>query len=193
MVHLEGLKLDPSKTLDEYARRLATLSPGFSGAEIQNVCNEAAIIAARRNSATVTSHDFELATERVIAGMEKKKRLDPQEKRIIAVHESGHAVVSWFLEGAAPLIKLTVIPRSKGSLGFAQYLPNENSLESKQELIDRICGIFGGRAAEEVFFGQVTTGAHDDLKKAYELAYSIVTRLGMSEAIGNQGFKQLES
>ena len=111
-----------------------------------------------------------------------------EERKIVAVHECGHAVVSWFLEGGMPLIKLTIIPRTKGSLGFAQYLPNENSLEHKDELIDRLCSILGGRCAEEEFFGEVTTGAYDDLKKAYELAFNLVTKYGMSENLGNVGF-----
>jgi AFG3 family protein len=188
LVHLAGLKLDPSRTTDDYAKRLATLTPGFSGAEIANLCNEAAIMAARLNKKAIDSHDFEMASERVLAGLEKKKIVSEEERRIVAVHESGHAVVSWFLEGGHPLLKLTIIPRSKGSLGFAQYLPNESSLETKQELIDKLCSILGGRCAEEVFFGRITTGAYDDLKKAYEMAYAMVTKYGMSEKIGYIGY-----
>lgn len=119
MVHLKPLKVDPSKTLEEYAKRLSTLTPGFSGADIANLCNEAAILAARKNKKCVETIDFEMASERVIAGLEKKKIISDEEKRIVAIHESGHAVVSWFLEGGHPLLKLTIIPRSKGSLGFA--------------------------------------------------------------------------
>ncbi|CAK65107.1 unnamed protein product (macronuclear) [Paramecium tetraurelia] len=184
MVHLAPIKLDPSKTMEEYARRLATLTPGFSGAEIANLCNEAAIMAARANKTYVDSHDFEMASERVMAVKKKGKT--------VAYHESGHAVASWFLKGGHPLLKLTIIPRSKGSLGYAQYLPNESSLETKQELLDRICCILGGRVAEEIFFGQVTTGAYDDLKKAYDVAHSIVTKFGMNENIGYVGFQEGE-
>ena len=130
-MHLRPLKLDLSKhTLVDYAKRLATLTPGFSGASISNLCNEAAIFAARQNKLVVDSKDFELATERVLAGIEKKNILTEKDRKVIAVHESGHAVVSWFLEFGTPLLKLTIIPRSKGTLGFAQYLPNENSLQS---------------------------------------------------------------
>lgn len=119
MVHLKPLKLDTSKTMDEYAKRLSTLTPGFSGADIANLCNEAAILAARKNKKFIESIDFEMASERVLAGMEKKKIVSETERKVVAVHESGHAVVSWFLEGGHPLLKLTIIPRSKGSLGFA--------------------------------------------------------------------------
>ncbi|CAD8194275.1 unnamed protein product [Paramecium octaurelia] len=192
MVHLTPLKLDPSKTMEEYAKRLATLTPGFSGAEIANLCNEAAIMAARANKIYVDSNDFEMASERVMAGLEKKRIISEEERKTVAYHESGHAVVSWFLQGGHPLLKLTIIPRSKGSLGYAQYLPNESSLESKQELLDRICCILGGRISEEIFFDQITTGAYDDLKKAYEVAHSIVTKFGMSESIGYIGFQEGE-
>lgn len=192
MVHLQPLKLDSSKTMDEYARRLATLTPGFSGAEISNLCNEAAILAARQNKLFVDSYDFEMAAERVMAGLEKKKIISEEERKVIAYHESGHAVVSWFLEGGYPLLKLTIIPRSKGSLGYAQYLPNESQLETKQELLDRICCILGGRVAEEHFFKRITTGAYDDLKKAYETAHAIVTKFGMSDNIGYVGYQESE-
>lgn len=174
--------------MEEYARRLSTLTPGFSGAEISNLCNEAAILAARKNKTTVDSDDFEMAAERVMAGLEKKSIISPEERKIVAYHESGHAVVSWFLEGGMPLLKLTIIPRSKGSLGYAQYLPNESQLETYEELLDRICCILGGRCSESHFFGRVTTGAYDDLKKAYELAHAIVTKFGMSDAIGYVGY-----
>ena len=192
MVHLKPLKLDPEKTMEDYAKRLATLTPGFSGADIGNLCNEAAILAARKNKKFVSSDDFEAATERVIGGLEKKSIVSEEEKKTVAIHESGHAVVSWFLEGGAPLLKLTIIPRSKGSLGFAQYLPNETSLETKEELMDRICCILGGRCSEELFRSKITTGASDDLRKAYDLAEAIVVKLGMSEKIGNRGFPQRE-
>lgn len=155
MVHLKNLKLEPSKTKEEYASRLATLTPGFSGADIANLCNEAAILAARKNKDFVDTLDFELSAERVIAGLERKKLISEEEKKIVAYHESGHAVVSWFVEGGNPLLKLTIIPRSKGSLGYAQYLPSESFLETKEELKDKIASMLGGRCSEELFFGKV--------------------------------------
>ncbi len=168
-VHLQKICLIPDETSDdpitkaekrkiieeEFAKRLAALTPGFSGAEISNLCNEAAILAARERAEAVTAKHFELASERVLAGLEKKSLMTPEEKRVVAVHEAGHGTVSWFLKGGLPLLKVTIIPRSKGSLGFAQYLPSESNLESKEELMDRICYILGGRVAEEVFFGKV--------------------------------------
>lgn len=163
---------------------MASLTPGFSGAQIMNVCNESAIQAVRSQHKYIQQDDFELAVERVIGGLEKKNILDSDEERVVAVHESGHGVVSWFLPGALPLLKLTIIPRSKGALGFAQYLPNEQSLDTKEELIDRLISILAGRVAEEEFFGRVTTGAFDDLQKAYDIAHNIVTKLGMTERLG---------
>ncbi|KAL4454331.1 hypothetical protein ABPG74_012288 [Tetrahymena malaccensis] len=190
IVHLTPLKIDPSKTVEEIAKRLATLTPGFSGADIMNLCNEAAILAARQNKAFIEAIDFEMASERVMAGLEKKSRSDEQEMKVIAVHESGHAVCSWFLEGGDPLLKLTIIPRTKGSLGYAQYLPNESSLQTKEELLDRLCCILGGRVAEEIFFNKITTGAYDDLEKIYKMAHAIITKYGMSERIGYVGLKE---
>lgn len=138
--------LDANINIKEYARRLATLTPGFSGADIKNVCNEAAIIAARNNKEFVSIMDFELATERIIGGVEKKSQLiTPETRKIVAYHECGHGVVSWFIKNANPLLKLTIIPRSKGALGFAQYLPNEHQMYTKDKLIDEICVILGGR------------------------------------------------
>lgn len=156
MVHLENILCEDKPGV---AKRMASLSPGFSGADIRNVCNEAAIHAARREAEIVDTHDFEMAMERTIGGLEKKIQASSEERKIVAVHESGHAVVSWFLKYASPLLKLTIIPRSKGSLGFAQYLPKESSLETEEALRDRIAFTLGGRVAEEVFFGEVTNGA----------------------------------
>ena len=144
-----------------------------------------------------------MAAERVMAGLEKKRIISEEERKVVAYHESGHAVVSWFLAGGAPLLKLTIIPRSKGSLGYAQYLPNESNLETRDELVDRICCILGGRVSEDVFFNRITTGAYDDLKKAYETAFAIVTKfgrkiniiiiiIGMSEEIGYVGYQESE-
>ena len=189
-VHLEPLTLSDSKTIHEYANRLATLTPGFSASDIASICNEAAIQAARNNRHSVTPHDFEMAVERVIGGLEKKRIVTDYERKTVAVHESGHAVVSWFLEGGDPLLKLTIIPRSKGSLGFAQYLPNESSLDTKEQLKDKISKVLGGRVAEEEFFGVITTGAYDDLNKAYQMARNMVIKLGMSERLGYVNYQE---
>lgn len=158
--------MNEEKTREEYARKMASLTPGFSGAEISNVCNEAAIIAARENLESVGMKQFEKAVERVIGGIEKKTIMTPEERKTIAYHESGHAVAGWFLEHSNPLLKITIIPRSKGSLGFAQYLPDEISLYSKDKILDMICTSLAGRVAEELMFdGRITTGASDDIKK----------------------------
>lgn len=191
-VHLSPLKLSEQKTIERYAKRLATLTPGFSGADISNICNESAIVAARRNNTHVTPLDFEEAVERVIGGLEQKRITSDEERRTVAIHESGHAIAGWFLEGGSPLLKLTIIPRSKGSLGFAQYQPNESGLETKDELLDRICCIMGGRCAEQIVFGKSTTGAYDDLKKGYQLAKTLVTKVGMSEEIGYVNYRENE-
>ena len=176
--------------LELQARRLASLTPGFSGADIANICNEAAIQAVRNNHKSVKPSDFELAIEKIIGGLPKPNMDNKKQERVVAVHESGHGVISWFLEGASPLLKLTIIPRSKGALGFAQYLPSEQSLEKKIELEHRIISVLAGRIAEEEFFGEVTTGAYDDLEKAYRIAHSIVTQLGMKENIGYLSLEQ---
>lgn len=189
-IHLKKITLNPVKNLHEYAKRLATLTPGFSGADIENICNEAAIISARADKEHVSAEQFEEAVERVIGGLEKKMRTDMEMKRTVAIHECGHGVVSWFLKGGLPLLKLTIIPRSKGSLGFAQYLPNENFLDTKQELLDRICSVLAGRIAEEELIGKITTGASDDLQKVDQLAHSIVTTFGMSDSLGPVQFHQ---
>ena len=168
----------------EYARKLAALTPGFSGADIMNICNEGAIIAARKNATSVTIRDFEMATERVIGGIERKLPQSQNEKRTVAYHEAGHAVSGWYSEFAAPLIKLTIIPRAKGSLGFAQYLPDELTLYTTEQLQDMITVALGGRVAEELFFGKITTGASDDLKKCTQIATAMITQYGMSPLLG---------
>lgn len=188
-VHLKPIKLNTEHTLGEYAARLAGLTPGFSGADIENLCNEAAIIAARTNKESVDMEDFDTATERVIGGLEKGKKLSCKEKNVVAHHEAGHAVAGWFLEGADPVLKVSILPRSKGALGFAQFLPSETHLHSKEELIDKICAVLGGRVAEELFFGKVTTGASDDLQKATQIAQAIVTSFGMNERLGVVGYQ----
>ncbi|CAF0841449.1 unnamed protein product [Brachionus calyciflorus] len=186
-VHLKGLKTNLDK--NEVARKLAALTPGFSGADISNVCNEAALIAARDLSDSITYKHFESAIERVIAGMEKKTQvLQPEEKRTVAYHEAGHAVAGWYLQYAEPLLKVSIIPRGKG-LGYAQYLPRDAFLFTKEQLIDRMCMTLGGRIAEILFFNKISTGAQDDLRKVTQLAYAQVVHYGMSEKVGNVSFE----
>lgn len=189
-VHLKPITLNTEQTTDDYARRLASLTPGFTGADLSNLCNEAAIYAARANKESVDRNDFENAAERVIGGFEKTKRLNDKERSIVAHHEAGHAVSGWFLEGADPVLKVSILPRSKGALGFAQFLPSETMLYSKEELIDKICATLGGRVAEEIFFGRITTGAQDDLQKATSIAQALITNFGMCERLGLVGYNQ---
>uniref|UniRef100_A0A3B1JHY3 AAA+ ATPase domain-containing protein n=1 Tax=Astyanax mexicanus TaxID=7994 RepID=A0A3B1JHY3_ASTMX len=187
-VHLRPLKLDSSLTSDALARKLAALTPGFTGADIANVCNEAALIAARHLSPAVSGVHFEQAVERVIGGLEKKTQvLQPAEKTTVAYHEAGHAVVGWFLEHADPLLKVSIVPRGKG-LGYAQYLPKEQFLFTREQLFDRMCMMLGGRVAEQVFFGRITTGAQDDLRKVTQSAYAQIVQFGMSEQVGQMAF-----
>ncbi|KAJ3122771.1 AAA ATPase afg3 [Nowakowskiella sp. JEL0407] len=185
-VHLKPIKIDPEVDLENLAKRLAALTPGFSGADIANVCNEAALIAARTVSDVVNGKHFEQAIERVIAGLERKSRvLAPEEKTIVAHHEAGHAVAGWYLKYAHPLLKVSIIPRGVAALGYAQYLPQENYLHSTDQILDQMCMTLGGRVAEELFFDSITTGASDDLQKVTKMAYAQVTTYGMSKAIGN--------
>lgn len=185
-VHLEPLKTDLNKI--ELARKMAALTPGFTGADIANVCNEAALIAARDLNNKIIMKNFEQAIERVVAGMEKKTNvLQPDEKKTVAYHEAGHAVAGWFLEHADPLLKVSIIPRGKG-LGYAQYLPKDQYLYTKEQLFDRMCMTLGGRVSEEIFFQRITTGAQDDLKKITQSAYAQVVHYGMNEKVGNVSF-----
>lgn len=185
-VHLQPLKTNVDK--QDLARKMAALTPGFTGADIANVCNEAALIAARDLNESIVMKHFEQAIERVVAGMEKKTNvLAPDEKRTVAYHEAGHAVAGWFLEHADPLLKVSIIPRGKG-LGYAQYLPKDQYLLSKEQLFDRMCMTLGGRVSEEIFFKRITTGAQDDLKKITESAYAQVVRFGMNEKVGQVSF-----
>jgi len=188
-VHLKPIQLVSGLGMEKVAHRLSALTPGFVGSDIANICNEAAIFAARRNSEAVAMVDFERASERVMAGLPKNSSLmSKQNKRTVAVHESGHAVAGWFLKHADPLLKVTIVPRSKGSLGFAQYLPSEEGLYPKAMLQDRIAVTLGGRAAEELFMGTISSGAHDDLKKVTDLAYNMVSQLGMNKNLGLLSF-----
>lgn len=185
-VHLKNLKTDLDK--EEVSRKMASLTPGFSGADIANVCNEAALIAARDLNVSILWKHFEQASERVIAGMEKKTQvLQPEEKKTVAYHEAGHAIAGWYLEHADPLLKVSIIPRGKG-LGYAQYLPREQYLYSKEQLLDRMCMTLGGRVSEEIFFGKITTGAQDDLKKVTQSAYAQVAHFGMNKRVGYLSF-----
>jgi AFG3 family protein len=191
-VHLNKIKLDPKYPIEDYARKLAALTPGMSGADIHNVCNEGAILAARANLSSVGLVEFEKATERVIGGLEKKSVMSIPERRTVAYHEAGHAVAGWFLEHSNPLLKITIIPRTKGSLGFAQYLPEELSLYTTEQLTDMIKVALGGRVAEEISFGKITTGAADDLKKITQIATGIVTTYGMNKKVGMVNYYQEE-
>ncbi|KAM9440178.1 LOW QUALITY PROTEIN: mitochondrial inner membrane m-AAA protease component AFG3L2 [Clarias gariepinus] len=187
-VHLRPLKLDTELDKESLARNMAALTPGFSGADIANVCNEAALIAARHLSDAITQKHFEQAIERVIGGLEKKTQvLQPEEKKTVAYHEAGHAVAGWYLEHADPLLKVSIIPRGKG-LGYAQYLPKEQYLYTKEQLLDRMCMMLGGRTAEEIFFNRITTGAQDDLRKVTQSAYAQIMQFGMNEKVGPVSF-----
>jgi AFG3 family protein len=184
-VHLKPIKM--SKNVD--VKKLAAQTPGFAGAEIANVCNEAALIAARRDKSEVDMQDFQDAIDRVIGGLEKKtKIISADEKRIVAYHEAGHAVAGWFLEHADPLVKVSIVPRGVAALGYAQYLPKEQFLYQTEQLIDEMCMTFGGRAAEEIVFDKISTGALSDLERITKMAYSMVTVYGMNKEIGNMSF-----
>ncbi len=181
-VHLKPIKI--SQTLDIH--KLAEQTPGFAGADIANVCNEAALIAARKDKEAVDMSDFQDAIDRVIGGLEKKNKIIlPEEKEIIAYHEAGHAICGWFLEHAYPLLKVTIVPRGTAALGYAQYTPKEQYLYNTDQLIDQICMTLGGRAAEEIFFGKISTGASNDLQQITKMAYSMVTVYGMNDKVGN--------
>jgi AFG3 family protein len=184
-VHLKPLKLNA----DVDSKKLAAQTPGFAGAEIANVCNEAALIAARRDKESVDQQDFNDAIDRVIGGLEKKNKLiSPEEKKIVAYHEAGHAVAGWFLEHTDPLVKVSIVPRGVAALGYAQYLPKEQFLITTEQMNDDMCMTLGGRAAEQLIFGKISTGALSDLERITKLAYSMVTMYGMNEKIGNVSF-----
>ena len=189
-VHLKPLKVKEDVNVELLAEKLSTLTPGFSGADIHNVCNEAALIAARESADAIEEHHFELAIERVIAGLERKSRvLSPEEKTTVAYHEAGHAVCGWFLEHADPLLKVSIIPRGVGALGYAQYLPKERYLFSTEQLLDRMCMTLGGRVSEEIFFGSITTGAQDDLSKITRMAFEICASYGMNDKLGPVSYR----
>ena len=180
-VHLRPLKLDPSVDVDTLARQ----TPGFSGADIANVCNEAALIAARGKKKAVDKQDFLDAIDRIIGGLEKKTKVMTQkEKEAIAIHEAGHATISWFLEHANPLIKVTIVPRGR-ALGAAWYMPEERQITTKEQMLDEMCATLGGRAAEECFIGHISTGAMNDLERVTKQSYAMVAYAGMSERLSN--------
>lgn len=183
-VHLRNVKISPDVDVNLLARQ----TPGFSGADIANVCNEAALIAARNNKKVVDPEDFSNAVDRIIGGLEKKSKITTdEEKRAIAVHESGHATASWHLQYANPLIKVTIVPRGK-ALGAAWYLPEERQITPKQALLDELCSLLAGRAAEEVFLGSISTGAANDLERATKQAYAMVVYFGMSDRLPNVSY-----
>ncbi len=180
-VHLKPLKLDASVDVDFLAKQ----TPGFSGADIANICNEAALIAARHDKTVIEKQDFLDAVDRIIGGLEKKNKIiSVQEKKVIAYHEAGHAATSWLLEHAHPLIKVTIVPRGR-SLGAAWYLPEERQITTTEQLMDEMCATLGGRAAEEIMFGKISTGALSDLEKVTKQAYAMITIYGLNDKIGN--------
>ncbi|GAA4469966.1 ATP-dependent zinc metalloprotease FtsH [Nemorincola caseinilytica] len=184
-VHLKPIK----RSKDLNIRKLAIQTPGFAGADIANICNEAALIAARKGKSEVDMSDFNDAIDRVIGGLEKKNKIIlPEEKRVIAYHEAGHAVSGWFLEHAHPLVKVTIVPRGVAALGYAQYLPKEMYIRTTDHLMDEMCMSLGGRAVEELVFGKISTGALSDLQQVTRMAYAMVSMYGMNSAVGNISF-----
>jgi AFG3 family protein len=188
-VHLKPVKL--ADGVD--AKKLSAQTPGFAGAEIANVCNEAALIAARKNKEAVDMQDFQDAIDRVIGGLEKKNKIiSPEEKRIVAYHEAGHAIAGWYLEHADPLVKVSIVPRGVAALGYAQYLPKEQFLYTTEQLLDGMCMTMGGRVAEDITFGKISTGAQNDLERITKLAYAMVTIYGMNDKVGNVSFNDTQ-
>jgi cell division protease FtsH len=180
-VHLKPIKVNKSLDIDLLARQ----TPGFSGADIANVCNEAALIAARHGKKAVTKEDFIAAVDRIVGGLEKKtKVMTEDEKRTIALHEAGHATISWNLQYANPLIKVTIVPRGR-ALGAAWYLPEERQITTKEQMLDEMCATLGGRAAEELFTGHISSGAMNDLERVTKQAYGMIAYMGMSDALPN--------
>ena len=188
--HIFRVHLKPIKTSDKLnIFKLAEQTPGFAGADIANVCNEAALIAARKGKQQVEMDDFQDAIDRVIGGLEKKNKIiSPEEKKIIAYHEAGHAVCGWYLEHAYPLLKVTIVPRGVAALGYAQYTPKEQYLYDTEQLMDQMCMTLGGRASEDIFFGKISTGAQNDLQQVTKLSYAMVTVYGMNEKVGKVSF-----
>lgn len=193
-VHLEGKVLKEKP--ESMARRIASLTPGLTGAEISNICNEAAIFAARRDKNEIDFDDFESAIDRVVGGLEKKNAIiTPEEKKTVAYHEAGHATVSWMLEYGDPLVKVTIVPRGPAALGYAQYLPKELHLYTKAQLMDKLYTALGGRASEEILIGKCSSGSANDLEQCTNIAYQMIASFGMSDKIGyvNYGSMQKDS
>ena len=191
LVHLKPIKLenDTPELRESFAKQLSTLTPGFSGADIANVCNEAALIAARSDKGFVDMNDFEQAIERIIGGIEKRSRvLSLEEKTKVAYHEAGHAIAGWFLKHADPLLKVSIVPRGLAALGYAQLLPKDRYLYNTDQLFDKMCVTLGGRIAEKLIFNEISTGAQDDLEKVTKQAYQQITMYGMNEKVGNLSF-----
>lgn len=187
-VHLKKIKTAPEVN----AKKLALQTPGFVGADIANVCNEAALVAARQNKTEVYMEDFIAAIDRVIGGLEKKNKIiSPDEKKIIAYHEAGHAICGWFLEHAHPLVKVTIVPRGVAALGYAQYLPKEKYLSTKEEILDDICMTLGGRASEKLVFGKISTGAYSDLEQSTQRIFSMIVAYGMSDRVGHVNYHKM--
>ena len=189
-VHLKGLNLD--QPAQDFSSRLAALTPGFVGADIANMCNEAAIVAARRGKQKIQLDDFEKATDRIVGGLEANKIMSAEERKVVAYHEAGHAVAGWNLKHADPLLKVTIVPRGSGALGYAQYLPKEIFLRTKEQILDIVCMALAGRAAEQITFGRVTTGAADDLRRVTQIVYQMVQVYGMNDHVGQVSFPQQE-
>lgn len=186
-VHLKSLKAAPSLS----AEKLATQTPGFVGADIMNVCNEAALIAARKDKEAIDFDDFQDAIDRVIGGLERKtKIISPEEKKIVAYHEAGHAIAGWYLKHAYPLVKVTIVPRGVAALGFAQYLPKDQYLYTRSQLLDMMCMTLGGRAAEDIVFHEISTGAQNDLERITKMAYNMVALYGMNDKVGQVSYRE---
>ncbi len=184
-VHMKNIKVDDNISPEQ----LAEMTPGFVGADIANICNEAALIAARRNKTKIDMDDFNYALDRVIGGLEKKNKIiSPEEKEIIAYHEAGHAICGWFLEHAHPLVKVTIVPRGLAALGYAQYLPKEQYITRTEKLLDDICMTLGGRAAEKVVFNKISTGAQSDLDHVTKMGYDMILNYGLNDKIGNVSY-----
>jgi cell division protease FtsH len=189
--HIFNVHLKPLRLAEEVdAKKLSAQTPGFAGAEIANVCNEAALIAARKNKRAIDMQDFQDAIDRVIGGLEKKNKIiSPEEKKIVAYHEAGHAIAGWFLEHADPLVKVSIVPRGVAALGYAQYLPKEQFLYTTEQLLDSMCMTMGGRVAEDITFGRISTGAQNDLERITKLAYAMTAVYGMNDKVGNVSFR----
>ena len=189
-VHMKPLKL----AAEVDTQRLANMTPGFAGADIANVCNEAALVAARHGKPAIETSDFQEAIDRVIGGLEKKNKIiSPEEKNIVAYHEAGHAICGWFLEHADPLLKVSIIPRGVAALGYAQYMPKEQYLYTVDQLTDSMCMTLGGRVAEDIVFGKISTGAQNDLERITKLTYAMVTVYGMNDKVGNISYNDPEN